>query len=380
MSMLAKKFICISKKFNSIKGVENMKKIYIWGYWTKNFGDDLFLAILKSKLKNNVDLILNAEKKYASYYEKLGYKVIVKDSIVNRIYTKISNVFNIAEPYYRKVNKNSIFLLLGGSLFAENKSKKSEAMQLINLSHAIRRAGASYIVGSNFGPYYSTKFFNEYHNLFKQVNDICFRDLWSYELFKKDLPNVRYSIDLALEGKWEEYCDEMVPRYDIVISAIDLSKRKNLQEYCECYERNLIDICNYYNTKGKSVALVEFCEKEGDVNVYSRMLEKMQGKNVSIISYDSINTILSVIKGCDKIFATRFHAIMMGIYFKKNIVPIIYDQKSTNALHAYAEKYTSYDICNVNEWNIEMMVNSNQVISLRNVKSSQLSRLKNDIF
>ena len=51
-----------------------MKKIYLWGYWTKNFGDDLFLAILKSKLKNNVDLILNTEKKYASYYEKLGYQ------------------------------------------------------------------------------------------------------------------------------------------------------------------------------------------------------------------------------------------------------------------------------------------------------------------
>lgn len=40
-----------------------MKKIFLWGYWTKNFGDDLFLKVYQEQMKKfNIKTYILTEK------------------------------------------------------------------------------------------------------------------------------------------------------------------------------------------------------------------------------------------------------------------------------------------------------------------------------
>ena len=52
-----------------------MKKIFLWGYWAKNFGDDLFLKVYLDQMKEaNINTYILTEKKYKKFYEEMGVK------------------------------------------------------------------------------------------------------------------------------------------------------------------------------------------------------------------------------------------------------------------------------------------------------------------
>lgn len=51
-----------------------MKKIFLWGYWAKNFGDDLFLKVYLDQMKEaNINTYILTEKKYKKFYEEILY-------------------------------------------------------------------------------------------------------------------------------------------------------------------------------------------------------------------------------------------------------------------------------------------------------------------
>lgn len=52
------------------------------------------------------------------------------------------------------------------------------------------------IIGSNVGPIRSNEFIETISNIFKNAQDVCFRDSNSYELFK-DMPTTRVATDIA---------------------------------------------------------------------------------------------------------------------------------------------------------------------------------------
>lgn len=170
-----------------------MKKIFLWGYWAKNFGDDLFLKVYLDQMKEaNINTYILTEKKYKKFYEEMGVKVVSKDSFIYKLSYKILTMCRKPELYFWLVNKRSLFVLLGGSLFAENKGTLAEQKQFLNLDYATTKAEKSFVIGSNFGPYIHEKFKKEYEALFGEMEDVVFRDKMSYELFNKTLKNVRY--------------------------------------------------------------------------------------------------------------------------------------------------------------------------------------------
>lgn len=352
----------------------NKKNCIIWGYWVKNVGDDLFLLALKTVLDNKFNLIIATEKKYYDYYTSLGFKIENTDSLSYKILYKIANKFQVAEPFFRRINKNTYFVAIGGSLFSENKTQHLELMQLVNLEFAVKNAEKSFIVGSNFGPYKTAEYYNAYKALFSKFDNICFRDKYSYHLFENELDNVRWSFDIALQTKWEDYC-ENVEKFDIAISAIDLSNRKELKNRKKDYEEKLIGICKRHIDAKQKVALLVFCEKEGDNDVYIRIKKRLSSDLLQVIDYTSITRILSIIRSCDLLYATRFHAIMMGLYFSKKMIPIVYNEKSTNALLAYTKNFDSYDINEVERWDIDEMINSGRILELNVCCTKQFDAL-----
>lgn len=355
------------------------KRIFIWGYWTKNFGDDLFLkTYLESVNIKNQNIYILTKKKFKDYYSKMGFKVIISDSFKYRLINKIICFFNLPELYYLKVSKKTIFIMLGGSLFAENKPNYVERKQLQNLNYAVQKSKASFIIGSNFGPYKTLEFLNNYKKLFKNVNDICFRDQYSYSLFNNELNNVRYTQDIAFEKKWPNLCKEI--NNNVVISIMDLSERKDLKNFYKVYEQNIVNVCNYHLKNNEKVILIPFCDSEGDLNsalrVYAEVDESLK-KDISIFSDSSVEGITEVISKCRKIYATRFHAVMMGMYFQKKLVPIVYNKKTIDAISSYTN-LNDKNIFLINEFTDktwELMVNTSQIFELKLKKESQFQSL-----
>lgn len=353
-----------------------MKKIFLWGYWEKNFGDDLFLKVYLEKMKKiNVTTYILTEKRYKQYYEKMGLKVVSKDLIIYKIIYRILTILNKPELYFLMVKKNDLFVMLGGSLFAENKGEDAEKKQLRNLDYAINKSEASFVIGSNFGPYTHNEFKEEYKRLFENVDSITFRDKNSYDLFNKTLNNVRYAPDIAFEGNWKENTN---CTNDVIISVIDLEHRDNLAKYKEIYEKGIVEICLYHTKKKEKVFLLSLCEKEGDVVACQRifnLLNEYDKKYVEVINYKSIDETVNLLSSAKKIYATRFHALMLALYFKKNVIPIIYNEKGVNAIKSYCNSMKWFLIENFCEENLELMKSINQTADLELSDSKQFQKL-----
>ena len=353
-----------------------MKKIFLWGYWAKNFGDDLFLKIYFDQIKEfNINTYILTEKKFKDYYKKMGLKVVSKDSFGYKLTYKMLSKCQKPELYFLLVNKRTLFVLLGGSLFAENKGVLAEQKQYLNLDYAITKAKKSFVIGSNFGPYNREKFKEEYEVLFSKMEDISFRDKKSYDLFHKALKNVRYAPDIAFEGSWSS---KQKDGNSVVISVINIEHRENLAAYKEVYEKGIADIRLYHINRNERVILLSLCEQEGDLIACQRIYEIVNQHDkhfVEVIDYNSIDGTIELLASAKKIYATRFHALMMALYFHKNVVPIIYNEKGINAIDSYCKSLKWFSIVNFNQETIRQMMQTDQTVELEVPDSKQFQAL-----
>ncbi|KIR02076.1 putative transferase [Lachnospiraceae bacterium TWA4] len=51
-----------------------------------------------------------------------------------------------------------------------------------------------YILGANFGPYYTEEYLKAMAKVFEKAEDVCFREKYSYQLFQNN--RVRYAPDI----------------------------------------------------------------------------------------------------------------------------------------------------------------------------------------
>lgn len=353
-----------------------MNKVFLWGYWARNFGDDLFLNVYNKKMSPyKLKTYILTAKKNKAYYKMMGFRTICSDSLLYKITYKFLITLGSPELYYKLVNKNSLFVMLGGSLFSENKGELAEKRQLKNLSYSVNSAKKAFVIGSNFGPYNSTWFYDEYKSLFCKTYDVCFRDKKSYELFSSKLSNVRIAPDIAFEAGFEmtkKTVDE------IVISIIDLETRKDLSKYREVYENAIFEIACYHLNCGESVKLLSLCDTEGDLIACNRVYKRIKTKhknNIEIINYENIDDIVRAISEAKKVYATRFHALMVSLCFHKNVVPIIYNEKVLNAINTYCNSLKSFMITDLKETTINIILNTNQIPVLKLFESSQFEQL-----
>ena len=147
-------------------------KVYLNAYLQKNLGDDLFVYILMNRYNNHEFYTMTIDKTYRHMFEHLHVldsKYIVK--VLKKLGLK-SLVSSFCE----------LNLTLGGSMFIENPGDMNRNYSLGKNDH--------YILGVNFGPYKTQKYFDNIKGLFSSAKDVCFREEYSYNLFN-DLPQVR---------------------------------------------------------------------------------------------------------------------------------------------------------------------------------------------
>ena len=345
-----------------------MKKALIIAYAKKNLGDDLFIYIL-AKRYTNTKFYLCAKTKYnKECFNLINFKLI--NSLVVKEIDKISYNLNIP-----KINCNNIvsrfcdtMILIGGSMFMENVDIETCKKVLSDRFSYLK--SDYYILGSNFGPYITEEYYNVHKELFKSAKDVCFREEYSYNLFK-DLKNIRYASDIVFSMDITDIKIREDKR--VVISIIDLTSRKDLAVYKEVYENKMRRTVEYFLNIGYEVTLMSFCNIEGDEKAIDSILNLVEGKDrVNVYKYDgNIQEALTVIANCKIVIAARFHAMILGLLFNKTVIPMIYSEKTLNVINDIGfkgkyiklEELSDFDVNNFIEQDLNYKFDvSNQIM------------------
>lgn len=340
-----------------------MKKILIKAYAQLNLGDDLFIKLLCERYKD-VEFYLYATEEYKNLkgIESENLKLLYSDSFQKKLINKIGRKLGIANVLEDKLCKEMDGVVnIGGSIFMEN----DFSMEDFKIRERNLKNGKNYfIMGANFGPYKTEEYLNMYREFFKKCKDICFRDNYSYELFK-ELPNVRVGKDIVFSIKGEKKEGEY-----ILFSLILPKKKSGLSE--DQYFTNLKNLVFDLVKDGKKVKFISFCSGEGDeeaIEKLSNMIPNEYQKNISKYFYrGDLKEALEVIENSSAVVATRFHAMILGFAFGKKVLPISYSNKMVNVLNDidFKGKYATFS--NFKNLNMEVL-NENPRVSEEQLES-----------
>lgn len=311
--------------------------VLLKAYSKNNLGDDLFIKIITDRYDDTF-IIVNGEKnKSLSKIKNLKFKNCFIDKLLKKF------VFKYSKLEVALSKKTTTTVLLGGSMFIqydsiENVKNRNKMYSLLKNKY--------YILGTNFGPYFDKEYINEYKNIFKNAVDVCFREKYSYDLFKKDIPSVRYTKDIVFSLKHTE--NSIVDRKTVVISVIDCDK-KIKKGYNENYKKLIHKIINYFDEMDYNIVLMSFCKHEGDEKIINEIIRENGKKNIEKYFYDgNIEEALEVIQKANIVVGTRFHANILGLIYKKCIIPIAYSDKTLNVLKDLGFSGVIFDIRKLN--------------------------------
>ncbi len=300
-------------------------EVFIRGFFHKNLGDDLFLYILSRRYPcHNFHVILN--KEYKNMFGNEKNIVVHKYGKLRRCLDRFLANFN--KDFYVKIEKScQLNVVIGGALFQEGEDSLAAHNRLAKMP----QLNSTYILGANFGPYKSERYRILVRDYLAKVDDVCFRDEWSKEKFP-ELSNIRFAPDIVL-GVQSIIQGTIEKRKRIFISVIDcLSREDNIKKLTNCYEEFLVRSIDFYSSQGYEVVLSSFCKMEGDEKAIKRIAAKLHPgsqRNVSYLNYtgDNWREIVDSIMKSEKIIASRFHSMILGMVFGGSILPIAYSEK-----------------------------------------------------
>lgn len=311
-----------------------MKKVFVDIYLAFNLGDDLFLDILAKQYLGcqfTVNYLGDQYDTFISQYHNVKrrrYTLLNKISQRLRISEHLHNYNQVAEEH-------DALIFIGGSIFREEDYHTSLYVDRLNMVRDFKNRGKKvFVLGANFGPFSSDRFLNDYREFFRYCDDVCFRDLYSYELFK-EISHVRYAPDIVFQMNLDEY--KVKTNTKIVgYSIIDVRHKSGLMNYHSDYVLNMVKSIECLINKGYQCCLMSFCEKEGDmqvINMIKSHLSKGILQNVYVYDYKGdLKEAISLIATFELFIAARFHANIIALLLGIGVIPIIYSPKTVNML------------------------------------------------
>lgn len=305
-------------------------KIYLDAYLSKNLGDDLFIDILLKRYPNH---------KYFAISKGEKYKIKNLKVFSNSYFFRAIKKFEL-EKYL--ANTRDLVITIGGSMYIENNDSTRDFSLGKN---------KQYILGSNFGPYQTEEYFNNLYKIFEKAEDVCFREEYSYNLFK-NLSNVRYAQDIVFSMDTSSI--KITQNKRAIISVIDC-KSKLDEKYQEVYEQGIVKLINYLFSIDYKICLMSFCKAENDEDAINRIINKLDEKSKEKIEkyfYNgNIEEALNNIGDSSIVIGSRFHAIIIGLLLNKSVLPIIYSDKTKHVLEENNIDVKIIDIKNMDHFN-----------------------------
>lgn len=358
-----------------------MKQIFVDAYLAFNLGDDLFIDIL-SKRYPNINFELNyLGKGYGDFvckYENLRTR---KYSIIDKILERV-NLKNTIYNYKKIAIQNDALIFIGGSIFREEEYHDTLYSYRIKLISAFKELEKPiFILGANFGPVETKQFILDYRYLFQYCDDVCFRDEYSYNIFK-DMINVRKESDIVFQLKSKKISKNN--NKEIVgISIIDVKHKQGLAHYENIYIKEMIKTIRYIIYRGKKCSLISFCKSEGDLNAIKKImnrLDEVDKKKITIYNYHgNVDEILKVISEFDLFISARFHGNVIAQLMDIPNIPIIYSEKTSNMLKDIGFKGKTVNVKDMDRVDIVEIIKSNNYssVDLKNIIRSSEKQFSN---
>lgn len=311
-----------------------MKKVFVDIYLQFNLGDDLFLDILVRKFPNSEFTINYLGRSYDNFISKYKNVRSRKYTLINKIGQRLKISDSITN-YDKVAEEHDALLFIGGAIFREedyHATLYKDRMHMVN--EFKKREKSIFIIGANFGPFKSTSFFNDYWKMFKLCDDVCFRDQFSYQLFK-ELPQVRYAPDIVFQMNVDEY-KAIDTKKRVGFSIIDVHHKQGLSNYHNDYINSTVKSIETLVKQGYECYLMSFCEIEGDLKVIKEIKNHLSPetlKRTNIYEYKgNLKEAITLIASFSLFIAARFHANILGLILDVGILPIIYSDKTLNML------------------------------------------------
>lgn len=304
-------------------------------YLEKNLGDDLFVSSVLMRYPEHTFYIFTQldYSEFENEYHNL--KVIKINKYIKYAIEKLGGTNFLKIWLINKYNMDA-FVCIGGSIFIQYEGWEKLYQDRIALWGYMKKQGKKvFIIGSNFGPYSSNQFLSQYDKAFNYVEDVCFRDQFSYSLFKHR-SNVRQEADVILSYPVDSF--KITTEDSIGISVINLADRKNLHTYQDVYIKKMAEIINHFTLQGKKVYLLSFCEREGDESIIELIMKQVNERTelVDKVYYrGDIARFLKVFSTVKQIIACRFHSIILGYTYNKEVYSLIYSEKSANFIEDF---------------------------------------------
>lgn len=321
-----------------------MNKVYLGIYLNKNLGDDIFAKIISERYPNTkFYTFLRNNTRYNFRNMKIYNGIFYRG--INKILKKFSN--NKISIPIKLAKKCEAAIVIGGSMFIEGKSGNKEELNF---------AKNSFIIGSNFGPFKDANYPKSFESLFRECNCVSFRDEYSYSLFSNLGDNIQYAPDIVFGLDTSKISIKNSNK--IVFSIIDC-KSKIDKIYEKDYDQKIIEMTKYFLKKKYEIVYMSFCKNEGDEEAINRILSKINIKErMKIEKYfyrDNINEALNVLADSKIIVGSRFHANILGLVLNKTIIPIIYSDKTVNALNDINFEGRKIDIRNLQDFDVNKL-------------------------
>lgn len=195
-----------------------MKKAFIYAYDHINLGDDLFVRTLVNRYPL-VQFFLWSDKKNISIFQDCkNLKIIDKNSRYVKFLRKLRPSFAARYQEKWKVKSDAV-IYIGGSIFMEYSTwRNTVAWWNYQAQHY-----KFYVLGANFGPYETESYREAMGAMMKGLQDVCFRDRYSYELFCKDVKTVRQAPDILFGYSMPNIRQK---KKQVYISVINCEKKK----------------------------------------------------------------------------------------------------------------------------------------------------------
>ena len=291
-----------------------MKKVFIMAYLRKNLGDDLFVKMLLEKYKN-IDFYIKYDK-----HEYLD--ILARYNNLHILYGKDTD----EELYNSDINEYNAFVYIGGSIFMEGGSSYNLSEKFYDFVKRCKENNKPFCyISCNYGPYQTQEYFNLSRRNFNECTDICFRDLYSYNLFS-DIDSVRYAPDFAFS-----YNTPVVQKQKntVGISVIDLDIRNDLKDKCDTYINFLCNNISNYIKSGNDVYLFSFCKYEGDEITIEKIISKFPNEpKLHAIKYNgNVDEFLKIYNQMEYMICARFHAMILSSLVSQKIHIMSYSKK-----------------------------------------------------
>lgn len=302
-------------------------KAFLYAYDKVNLGDDLFVEALVRRYPD-VQFYMWSEPENRMVFSNLPNLHIWNPdgrfpSFLGRLRPSLQARW-LAVPK----DRSDCCIYIGGSIFQEYDSWSN----IVNWWQYHSQRYPFFVLGANFGPWRTEAYRDAMASVFRNLQDICFRDRYSHRLFE-DCPRARVAPDILFGQRFPE----TAPKKQILLSVIDCKDGPNgLSDVAERYEACLLDMAADYARHGYEVKLVSFCKAEGDERACLRLQGALRdrGAECSTLFYTGQNRaeLLEEIAASAFIVGTRFHACVLGLAAGKKVLPVIYSDKTKNML------------------------------------------------